>query len=384
MNSDKGSWKRRAKRLVVPGASVCALCAGAVGLSACGSGSAGGGSSSHGGSTSKVKIAFAQSFLGNGSQATYEALFKASAQALVKYGYLASYTIQNGNNSPTTQASQIESDVLKGYSAIVVEPTSSTALDGAIADAEKAHIPVISVQNGDVSSAYPYEVQTDLVQGGYNQGKYIATRLHGVGNVIDVRGIAGVSANNVWDSGVEKALSEYPKIKVVARPYGQWAAPDTASAVAGLLHSLPKVNGVVTQGGGEEYGVVEAFKAAHLPLPIVTGALQGQFLNWWAKARKATGYSTISQNGNGWYTVGLAPYIAVDVLKGVTIPHDTSVPFLTVTDATIEKWGGISPFTIAVQPPAQCTKPGTLMTVVISRACTATAFQEVKELRAAQ
>ena len=52
---------------------------------------------------------------------------------------------------------------MMGVDAIIVDPTSGTALDGAIEEAHNAGIPVISFNDGPVSSPYAYQILVDCV-----------------------------------------------------------------------------------------------------------------------------------------------------------------------------------------------------------------------------
>ena len=52
---------------------------------------------------------------------------------------------------------------------------------------------------------------------GLTEANYVAQRLHGKGNVLEIRGIAGTSVDNDIHAGIVQGFAKYPKIKVVAR-----------------------------------------------------------------------------------------------------------------------------------------------------------------------
>jgi hypothetical protein len=77
-----------------------------------------------------------------------------------------------------------------------------------------------------------------------------------------------------------EALKEYPNAKVVGEVYGQATTEVAQSEVSNILPSLPQVDAVLTQGRGDDYGVVQAFEQAGKKMPIVEGGGSSSFLKW--------------------------------------------------------------------------------------------------------
>ena len=65
------------------------------------------------------------------------------AAAAVKAGLIKEVKVVNANNSASEQASQIQSLIVEGWDAIVIDAGSTTALNGVIQEACDAHITVI-------------------------------------------------------------------------------------------------------------------------------------------------------------------------------------------------------------------------------------------------
>ncbi|MFX8008267.1 substrate-binding domain-containing protein, partial [Acinetobacter baumannii] len=80
--------------------------------------------------------------------------------------------------------------------------------------------------------------------------------------------LAGVSVDGEIHAGIMDGLKKHPGLKIVGSVNGDWAQTVAQKAVAGILPTLPKVDGVVTQGG-DGFGVAQAFKAANRELPII-------------------------------------------------------------------------------------------------------------------
>jgi ribose transport system substrate-binding protein len=115
------------------------------------------------------------------------------------------------------------------------------------------------------------DVSRDLPMMGYESAKALAEKLHGKGNVVLLHGIPGVDAAEFWKSGAHAALKEYPGIKVVAEENGNWSVSDALDRMRAVLTAQPKIDGVWV--GGLEMGVsvINAFKDAGRPLPVMAG-----------------------------------------------------------------------------------------------------------------
>jgi ribose transport system substrate-binding protein len=293
---------------------------------------------------SNITIAFAQGYCGNTWRAAMNTAFFTEAKLLEKQGQLASYRYLCANNSVATQESQIATLIIDHPSVIVIDPTSTTALNGVIAKAHAAGIPVLVTESGPVTSNVPYELNEDNWADMYLAGQYIAKELHGVGNVIEDRGVAGDTNETVFHYGLLGALKPYPKIHIVASVWGAWDDATSETATAAVISGLPTINAIAGQGG--TYGVLEAIKAAGRPVPVVTGDNRGTFLHWWAAESKATGFVTESIEVNPGVGAAAA-WVAVQIAKGTKVPKTMVMPVLTITQSMLPNYENTSVTTTA-------------------------------------
>lgn len=284
---------------------------------------------------SNITIAFSQGYCGNTWRAAMNSAFFTEAKLLVKQGQIKSYKYVCANGSVSTQQSQIASLILDRPSVLVIDPQSTTALNGVIAKAHAAGIPVVDTESGPVTSDIPYELNEDNWGNMYLAGQYIAKRLHGVGNVFEDRGEPGLTNETVFHYGLLAALKAYPKIHVVASVWGAWDDATSQAKTAAILSGLPKIDAVAGQGG--TYGVLEALKAAGRPVPVVTGDNRGTFLHWWAAQHKAAGFTTESIEVNPGVGAAAA-WVAAQIAKGVKVPKTMVMPVLTVTQSQLKQY----------------------------------------------
>jgi ribose transport system substrate-binding protein len=285
--------------------------------------------------TSGKRIALSNNYAGNSwRQAMLQSWDDSGAAAVADGTVAAADAFTTSENQATEQAAQIQNMILQGYDAIVVNAASPTALNGAVKEACDAGLVVVSF-DGIVNEPCAWRIAVDFKEMGRMQVQYLADRIPAGGNLLEIRGLAGVFVDDEISAGIHKGIEEFPQFKISGSVHGDWAQDVAQKAVAGILPSLPDVVGVVTQGG-DGYGTAEAFSAAGRDTPlIVLGNRQDEML-WWAQQRDANGYETMSVSiAPG--VASLAFWVAQQILDGADVPKDLTVPFLTVTQDTLDE-----------------------------------------------
>lgn len=282
------------------------------------------------GDTSSKKIALSNAYAGNAWRQAMLKRWEETANEAVKNKIVAAApAFTTSESQATEQAQQIQNLILQGYNAIVVNAASPTALNGTIKRACAAGIVVVSF-DGVVTEPCAYRVNFDFRQMGENEIHYVAKQLNGKGNILAIRGMAGVSVDEAIHQGILDGLKKYPDLKLVGEVHGDWTTAIAQKAVAGILPTLPKIDAVVTQGG-DGFGAAQAFRAANRPIPIIILGNREDELKWW-NAQLKNNYQTYSaSNPPGAVTVAF--WVAQQVLAGKKVPKDIDImaPLLTVT-----------------------------------------------------
>ncbi|MBP2550743.1 ribose transport system substrate-binding protein [Neorhizobium galegae] len=285
--------------------------------------------------TSSKKIALSNNYAGNSwRQAMLTSWDKVTKEA-VKSGIVAAADpFTTAENQATEQAAQIQNMILQGYDAIVINAASPTALNGAIKEACDAGITVVSF-DGIVTEPCAWRIAVNFKEMGASQVEYLAKKLPKGGNLLEIRGLAGVFVDDEISAGIHAGVEKYPQFKIVGSVHGDWAQDVAQRAVAGLLPSLPEIAAVVTQGG-DGYGAAQAFEAAKRPTPVIVMGNREDELQWWKKQKDASGYETMSVSiAPGVST--LAFWVAQQILDGKQVKKDLTVPFLRIDQANLEK-----------------------------------------------
>ncbi|GGL78006.1 ABC transporter substrate-binding protein [Wenxinia marina] len=285
--------------------------------------------------TSDARIALSNNYAGNSwRQAMLQSWEDVTGPAVEEGIVAAADAYTTSENQATEQAAQIQNMILQGYDAIVVNAASPTALNGAVKEACDAGIVVVSF-DGIVTEPCAWRIAVDFHEMGRQEVEYLASRLPEGGNLLEIRGLAGVFVDDEISAGIHAGIEEFPQFEIAGSVHGDWAQDVAQKAVAGILPSLPEIVGVVTQGG-DGYGAAEAIRAAGRDMPIIVlGNRQDEML-WWQQQRDESGYETISLSiAPGVST--LAFWVAQQILAGEEVPKDLTVPFLTVTQDTLDE-----------------------------------------------
>ncbi len=284
--------------------------------------------------TSAKKIALSNNYAGNSwRQAMLTSWEKITGPAVADGTVAAADAFTTAENQATEQAAQIQNMILQGYDAIVINAASPTALNGAVKEACDAGITVVSF-DGIVTEPCAWRIAVDFKEMGRSQVEYLAGVLPEGGNLLEIRGLAGVFVDDEISAGIHEGVAQFPQFKIAGSVHGDWAQDVAQKAVAGILPSLPEIVGVVTQGG-DGYGAAQAIAAADRKMPTIVMGNREDELKWWKEQKDANGYTTMSVSiAPGVST--LAFWVAQQVLDGKDVPKDLTVPFLRIDQDNLE------------------------------------------------
>ncbi len=237
-------------------------------------------------------IGLSNSFSGNSWRAQMVTEFKVAADRLKSQGALKDYVLADATGNTASQIQQIQNMVARRVDAILIDANSATALDPAIRSAHNAGILVVSFDN-TVTSEFAINVNTDQTKFGSVGAEWLVKKLNGKGNIIVLNGVAGTPVNNERWAAAKKIFDQNPGIKVLSQVNANWDQATAQQAVANLLPSFPKIDGIWSQGGAMTLGAIYAFQAANRPLVPMTGEAYNGLLKLWDKL-KGQGFDSIA------------------------------------------------------------------------------------------
>ncbi|MCI1959631.1 MAG: substrate-binding domain-containing protein [Clostridia bacterium] len=279
-------------------------------------------------------IGLSNSYFGNTWRKQMASDFEDVAKEAKSEGIISDYEIQNGDNTVNAQIQQINSFILKGVDAIIIDAASPTAINSVLEKAMKAGIVVVAFDCTLEDDKIP-QVVFDFNDFGETRVNDIADIL-GVGtdkpiNVVEVRGLEGTSAETGMHDGVAAGLKAHPNFNVVGTVYGSFSATATQEELSKILPSLPKVDAVITQCGGDSYGAVQAFEQSGKDMPLILGDNGAEYIDWWKQqSEKDPNFKAISRSTSP-SVCQVAFWAALYALNGGQIPQKMVCNFATIS-----------------------------------------------------
>ncbi|MEA4988257.1 MAG: ribose ABC transporter substrate-binding protein RbsB, partial [Anaerovorax sp.] len=167
-----------------------------------------------------------------------------------------------------TEMSNVEDLITQGVDLILINPTDSDAVGSAVAAANEANIPVITLDRAANSGEVAVHIASDNVAGGEMAGKYIIEQLGGSGKVVELEGIPGASAARDRGEGFNKAI-EGSGLEVVARQTANFDRAEGLSVMENILQAQPEINAVFAHNDEMALGALEAIKDSGREIMIV-------------------------------------------------------------------------------------------------------------------
>ena len=228
------------------------------------------------------------------------------------------------------QISDIEDLLTQGVDALVVSPAAPKPLAPIIERAAGTGIPVILWSGRVDSDQYTSEVVADDRYFGEVGGDYLCKALGGKGNVIALRGIAGISVETDRYEGA-KSKMDACGLKIVGEEYGDWAFAKGKKATENLLAAHSDIQGVWSSGADMTRGALEAFEEANRDIVPMTGEPLNGFLKIWKK----DDLKSVAPPYEPWQGAE-AVKLAIMALQGKPISKDYVLKSEPVTDETLD------------------------------------------------
>jgi ribose transport system substrate-binding protein len=262
--------------------------------------------------------------VGNGFRE--EQVCTARAEALAS-GQVASLNVIHQNGTAEEQLQQLRTLIAADVDAIVFNPNDPDALIPALDEAKAAGIKTVAV---DAFTNHPdtYNLYNNQIDYAYLGAKWLFEKLGGQGNVYYMRGLAGNPADADRHTGFQKALAEYPGIKVLPSIDGEHTGWDPAKATELINNWLSSGQYDDTDGiwtSGMDSMVVDAIKAQGKEFVPIVGADLGAFVTQLLDETNYPGLEGAAVT-NTAAVGGAGVNLAVKLLNGETVETDSSAP----------------------------------------------------------
>jgi ribose transport system substrate-binding protein len=230
------------------------------------------------------------------------------AQALVE-PHVTNIIVAHRNTDSAGQLEDINNLIEAGVDAIVLNPSNPDALNSALDAAMAQDIVVVAVDAG-VTAEGAYVLSNNQEEYAYLGAKWLFKQVGGSGDIVYMRGIAGVSADTDRDNGFKRAMEEFPNINVVHEVFTGWQQDQGKQQMFDFLATSIPFDGVWTSG--IDNVIVDAFVESGAPLVPIVGADNAGFVSMLASVDGLSGAAVTNPGSVG----GAGIALAVDILDG--------------------------------------------------------------------
>ena len=169
-----------------------------------------------------------------------------------------SVEIRSAHDDNRRQQEDIQYFIDKKVDLLIVTPNEAAPITPIVEEAFDKGIPVIVVDRKILSDKYTAFMGADNYEIGREVGKYLAAKLGGRGNIVELTGLSGSTPAMERHQGFMSAISRYPDIHLLARADAAWEREPGRIIMDSLLRIYPKIDAVYSHNDRIAPGAFEA------------------------------------------------------------------------------------------------------------------------------
>jgi ribose transport system substrate-binding protein len=185
-----------------------------------------------------------------------------------KLGY--NLVVLDSQNNPAKELANVQDLTVRGTKLLLINPTDSDAVGNAVALANQAKIPVITLDRHANKGQVVSHVASDNVVGGNMAGDFIAKKLGDKAKVIELEGIAGTSVARERGAGFKQAADKHHFTMLASQP-ADFDRTKGLNVMQNLLTAHSDVQAVFAQNDEMALGALRALQTAGKTGVMVVG-----------------------------------------------------------------------------------------------------------------
>ncbi len=242
--------------------------------------------------------------------------------------------INDGEGSPETQTSQVETFIAQGVDAMIINPTDANMMIPAVENAVNSGVPVVTLSSDVVEDVGQVWVGAENSAGGALVAQWVVDQLGEQGNVAIMRGPIGAIAEIQRFEGYDEVFSQYDGIEIVFDQTANWSREESMSLMENWLQTGTQIDAVVCQNDEMALGALSAIEAAGKLDEIIVVGMDGipDALDSIKDGKmKATGFQGAIDQAFG------AVDMIAQALDGEEIGY-TDIPFELITAENVDSY----------------------------------------------
>ena len=164
------------------------------------------------------------------------------------------------------QIKALRSFVAQRVDAIILAPVVETGWQPVLREVKRAGIPVILVDRGinvPDQSLYATLIASDFVQEGRMAAEWLAKKLGGKGNIVELQGTTGAAPAIDRKKGFEQGIAKYPGLKIIKSQSGDFTRSKGKEVMEAFLKAEGKnIQAVYAHNDDMALGAIQAIEEA--------------------------------------------------------------------------------------------------------------------------
>lgn len=234
--------------------------------------------------------------------------------------------VLDSQNDPAKELANVEDLLSKKISLLLINPTDSDAVVSAIRAANRAEVPVVTLDRGATGGDVLSHVASDNVQGGMMAGELIVKVLGGSGKVVELQGVAGTSAARDRGEGFNAAVDAVDGIVVVASQVADFDRTKGLNVMENILQAQSDIDAVFAHNDEMALGAIKAIESSNRDIIVVGFDGTGDAV---MAVKEGAMLATVAQQAARIGSIGVETADAI--LNGKAVAKYSPVPLQLIT-----------------------------------------------------
>jgi ribose transport system substrate-binding protein len=271
-------------------------------------------------------------FTKNGENPNYQAFMRGVERAAAAGGAIATRHVPSTPDQPAEQAALLRAVVAEAPDAIIFAPADDRALEGPVAEAAAAGIPLIGFVNRMQGDFVTFVGADDVAMGRSIAGVMIEA-LGGSGDIALIEGPDTAPTSRDRGRGFREAMAGHPGIRLIGTAPGRYLRQPGAEAMASLLAAHPRIDGVICTNDLMALGALDALDAAGRRALVVGN-------NGTIEAAREVGLGRLlaTMDYDGFKMGAVAAMAALRHLAGQPVPREILLPAQVIHRGNHAAW----------------------------------------------
>lgn len=233
--------------------------------------------------------------------------------------------VLDSQNDPAKELANVEDVVNKDIKVLLINPTDSDAVRSAVRAANRADVPVVTLDRAANDSKVAGHIASDNVAGGEMAGQLIVDLLGGKGRVVELQGVPGTSAARDRGQGFHNVVDKVDGIQVVASQPADFDRTKGLNVMENILQAQGEIDAVFAHNDEMALGALKAIQASGRDIKVVgfDGTDDGV-----AAVKAGDMAATVAQQAGKIGEMGVET--AAKVAQGESVPEYTPVPLQVI------------------------------------------------------